>query len=576
MTLDSELKIPSGVKYLSECLDELPENCIFDKSLVGCGGTTVALKCKHNYVVCVPFVSLIQNKVTQNPNVFGLYKGVTLASLKEYLEDDSIEFKKIMVTYDSLPKLLKNIDGMSYKILIDEYHLLFQNYSFRSKAVKDVLTHYDKFKSFTFMTATLLEREFILQELQHVPIVTAKWENVKEVMVHSVKCEADVIHTVCYLVNEYLDGTKSGNCYLFVNSVEFIKDVVEYCKLTDKTARAIWSINNKTKTGLKRSLTTSEPKKINFFTSTCFEGCDLEDEEAHIYIVSDGKKAHTLIDISTSFQQIARRVRNTKYWEVITHIYNKTRYDNNVSYAQYKYYTEVETKKAKSIVTDFPNVSTEIQNVLKEHYKKENNCDTYLRVSDDKLLFDENMIKIDLYNFKVTKCMYKLRVYLANEYKKNGFELIEETSEIDHVVKINPKPNLKETVLEMQKGDSDVILAAYKKYPFLAEAVRTLGYEGIEKCNYQSTNIKRKLIQGSAIGQKSKVIQLLKTQSLLNEGSFVSASTLKTILDGIYKSVGITATAKASDIEQYYHVKPKTPRINKKPVAGFVIIKEKV
>lgn len=576
MILDSELNIPSGIKYLSDCLTELPENCIFDKNIVGCGGTTVALKCEHNYVICVPFVALIQNKVSQNSEVFGLYKGVTIKSLKEYLSDDMIVFKKIMVTYDSLSKLLNYIDGAEYKILIDEYHLLFQNYSFRSKAVKDVLLCYNKFKAFTFMTATLLEREFILQELAHIPIVTAKWENVKEVMVRSVKCEADVIHTICFLINEYLDGTKEGNCYLFVNSVEFIKDVVEACKLTDKTARAIWSIHNKTKTGLKRSLTTDAGKKINFFTSTCFEGCDLQDEDAHIYIVSDGKKAHTLIDISTSFQQIAKRVRNTKHWEIITHIYQNTRYNNNVSYNEYKRYTEVETTKAKNIINDFPNVSTDIQNVLLEHYKKENNCDTYLRVSDDILLFDENMIKIDLYNFKVTKCMYKLRVNLSNEYKKNGMGLIEETSTLDHVVTINPKPNLKETILEMQKGDEDVIIAAYKKYPFLKDAVENLGYEGIEQCNYQSTNIKRKLIQSLSIGQKNKIIQLLKTHSSLQEGAFVSTNNLKKILDGIYKSVGIVAKAKAADIENYYHVRVKTPRINDKPVAGFVIIKEKI
>lgn len=574
--MNSEIKIPLGTKYLSDVLSDLPENCIFDKSVVGCGGTTVALTCPSNYVVCVPFVSLIQNKVSQNSNVFGLYKGISVKALKQYLEDDTNSFKKIMVTYDSLPKLMTYLNSVEYKLLIDEYHLLFNSYSFRSKAVKDVLDNYYKFKSFTFMTATLLEREFILSELQHVPIVTAKWDNVREITVHSVKCEADVIHTVCFLINEYLDGTKQGNCYLFVNSVEFIKDVVEYCKLTDDNSRAIWSINNKTKTGLKRGLTTDNPKKINLFTSTCFEGADFYDEDAKIYIVSDGKKAHTLVDISTSFQQIAFRVRNTKHWDIITHIYQSTRYEVNISYDEYKKVTDIETEKAKSIINDFPGLNPHIQNALKAHYSKETNCDTYLRVNNDNLLFDENMIKIDLYNFKVTKSMYKLRVNLSQEYKKNGLGVIEETSNLNHVVKINPKPNFKETVLEMKKGDSDVILAAYKKYPFLQEAIIKLGYEGIEQCGYQTTNIKRKLIQFTTMSEKAKVVNMFRTSSYLSEGNFISTKSAKNLVDTVYKSCGIKTKAKSTELENFYHLKPTTKIINGKITAGYIVIKEKI
>ena len=429
------------------------------------------------------------------------------------------------------------------------------------------------------MPATPLAREFILTELQDVPIITARWDTVKEVTVHSVKCESDVIHTVANLVNEYLDGKRSGNAYFFVNSVEFIKNVVETCNLNDNNTRAIWSTSNKTQTGVARGNTLGEPKKINFMTSTVFEGCDLKDEEGRIYIISDGSKAHTIVDISTSFQQIAGRIRNTKYKDVITHIYNETRYSVNVSYDEYKVISDLEVEKNKNIATIFPTLNEDVKEkwiVMQSLLEKESAYNSYLRLDGKEVYFDENLAKIDLYNFKVTKCMYKLRVNLSNEYKKNGMGLIEETSTLDHVVTINPKPNLKETVLEMQKGDEDVIIAAYKKYPFLKDAIENLGYEGIEQCNYQSTNIKRKLIQSLSIGQKNKIIQLLKTHSSLQEGAFVSTNNLKKILDGIYKSVGIVAKAKAADIENYYHVRVKTPRINDKPVAGFVIIKEKI
>ena len=42
--MDYTIKIPSGTKYLSDCLADLPVNCLFSKSSVGSGGTTIALK----------------------------------------------------------------------------------------------------------------------------------------------------------------------------------------------------------------------------------------------------------------------------------------------------------------------------------------------------------------------------------------------------------------------------------------------------------------------------------------------------------------------------------------------------
>lgn len=137
--INQEIQIPSGVKYLGEVITCLPENCIFDKSVTGCGGTTVALSCPSNYVICVPFVSLIQNKLAQHDNVLGIYKGTKIKDIKSYVSNNDIKYKKIMVTYDSLYKLEKFINPKDYKLLIDEYHLLFNCYSFRNKAVKDVL-----------------------------------------------------------------------------------------------------------------------------------------------------------------------------------------------------------------------------------------------------------------------------------------------------------------------------------------------------------------------------------------------------------------------------------------------------
>ena len=151
-------------------------------------------------------------------------------------------------------------------------------------------------------------------------------------------------------------------------------------------------------------------------------------------------------------------------------------------------------------------------------------------------------------------------------------------SQIHEIYDLTPAPKItfKDVVIECKKGNREYIASAFEKYDFLEEAIQCLGYESINQCGYNITNVKRKLMQYSPVIQRIEIATLLKTHDTIQEGAFVSSNNLKKILKDIYKSIGITTKAKAADIENYYHVRVKTPRINDKPVAGFVIIKEKI
>lgn len=43
-------------------MEDLPHNCIFNKVVTGCGGTTVVLRNSEDYVIAVPTTELIINK----------------------------------------------------------------------------------------------------------------------------------------------------------------------------------------------------------------------------------------------------------------------------------------------------------------------------------------------------------------------------------------------------------------------------------------------------------------------------------------------------------------------------------
>ena len=143
------------------------------------------------------------------------------------------------------------------------------------------------------------------------------------------------------------------NLHFFVNSVTFIGKVIRHAKLTPDQVRIVCSTSgesydrNKEKIdGFSISMPSGQPCKINFYTSTCFEGCDIFDKVGRTYIISDGTATHSMLDVSTTIRQIAGRIRDTQYKE-ITHIYSKSRYGRDVSYAQFKASTEQEIDKAE-------------------------------------------------------------------------------------------------------------------------------------------------------------------------------------------------------------------------------------
>jgi hypothetical protein len=560
------INIPSSINYLSEFTEDLPHDCIFDKGKVGAGGTSVAIMNKENYIIAVPFLSLIENKISQNKNLLGVHSKVTDKAILNYLNNE-VYPKKIMVTYDSLCRIVDLIEPSEYRLLVDEYHLLFTSYSFRYDACACVLENYTKFKSYCFMTATVLEGDFILKELQHIPIVEYIWEDVEEVTIHSMRCPKSVVPTVSNIIAQYLDGRLEGNAYFFVNSVEFIAEMVKLLQLTDDNTRAVWSVYNKLKVGLKNGNVKNDSKnirKINFFTSKCFEGVDLYDEDARIYVVSDKSLSHTLLDISTSIQQICGRVRNSKYLKDIAHIFTTTRYDVELNYDQYKEATKEIIEMSIGVAKEYNNLSDAAKNGIIALSNA-----NYVNRRKMLFLYDENMVKIDLYNYKITKCLYRLRINLTKEYKKNNFNVVEHKSLIKESFTIGN--SFREVVLECQKGDSDYLLWAFKRYAFLHEAIKYLGYDKIREYDYAMPRVKRAIVAFTDKPEESKIKMLL-TNYKFSKGVFVSNEDLKSMFAEIYSQIGISKSPKAKDIETYFKVKQHLKVINKERVNGVVIL----
>ena len=238
-------EIESDKNYLSEVIDTLPSHVLLNKGMVGCGGTTLELTCKRNSIVLVPTINIVNNKATGD--ILGVTGTVKPEDIKAYIKNNSIPYKKIIATYDSLLKLIeiigKNI--YDYFLLIDEYHYLFTNYKFRNIAIKKILDNYTKFKDWCFMTATPLSEFNILEELKDVDTISYVWKG---------KAKLDITFSPTEFYLKLLENRiklclmNDYNLHIFINSFKTIKHIIK--KFDKLKYRVICSPYQKDKSSL--------------------------------------------------------------------------------------------------------------------------------------------------------------------------------------------------------------------------------------------------------------------------------------------------------------------------------------
>ncbi len=154
-------------------MDEIPANCILSKGTTGCGATTLATVQKTSTIIAMPFVELIGNKAMQFPEnsdgrpvllpIYG--EGDKTGEIREYMDRHG-DLPKIATTYDSVPKVCSILSSLGYDpfgemhLCVDEWHTLFNQYSFRNRAIRNLLATSKDFTRVTYMSATPIERAY--------------------------------------------------------------------------------------------------------------------------------------------------------------------------------------------------------------------------------------------------------------------------------------------------------------------------------------------------------------------------------------------------------------------------------
>lgn len=588
---------------LSNIIKDFPDNCYVNKQITGCGGTTLVLRNAVNYVVLVPYINLLKSKLADNQSIvdlIGVYGETESEEITAYLESGT-EPKKIVCTYDSLPKLLrtKGFNPKDFKLLVDEAHTLVNLGSFKAATCEFVLQNYRKFNSFVFLTATPTKREYFPEALLDTPLCTIEWTELRNVKFNLQNIEQGIglnnaLFGLCY---DYLMGKIEGNAHIFYNSVTEIASVINKLKgLIDKETgknlfnpediRVVCSksgtnqrtFNSKLGTKWASIADITDPvRKINLYTSTAFEGADVLDEEGQTYIIINGTRDATKVDFHVLVPQIVGRIRNTKYNEHINLLVGNLPEAASCTKEQWMSTVTKRIQNSKDVLHDIK--ESKMSEASKAQLIKAAEDDKYtFKNEQGELYVSDVALKAELQAYEALEATYVVRVVEGAEVSDEGYSASFKALLVDDAKHI-PFAHKPTGVAKFLTGHSQCFYETMKEYceardeenekvyklvdakdDYFKTAYDLLKHDTIRKLEYRRQAIERAMTIHDAKKENATEIPTLLN---LKKDQVYLRSDVKTMIQEIYDKLGIPDKAKATDISKWYEV--KDTRANSKP-----------
>lgn len=323
-------------EYLTDILPEIPTNCILDKTICGLGATHSELIAKRNSIIIEPNVPVIKGKTEKYKGIrLGVYDGVQERTIKKYLSNKNIKYKKILTTPENYLKIRRIAQDIDENLLYDNYFCLYdecekilQDIDYR-KTIDLPMLDFFKYKGKAFVSATPLamRHPYFVKHGFHILKVKPTFKYVKDI-------ELIVTNRYNSVVTQKLDELKDSECAcIFFNSTNGINKLVTYLKDSGITDYKVFCSKKSVYKFKDRAIDESFEDlnlplaKYNFFTSRFFSAVDINiDVKPDILILTDLWEAtHSEIDPFTSAVQLCGRFRvktGEQNFNSITHITN--------------------------------------------------------------------------------------------------------------------------------------------------------------------------------------------------------------------------------------------------------------
>ncbi|NDV84104.1 DEAD/DEAH box helicase family protein [Bacteroides sp. 51] len=324
------------IPYLRTILKKIPTNTILCKTLTGLGATYGEIKAKRHSIIIEPNVPVIKGKCKdfkhQDDNLFGVYEGVKVDRIMNYISSTFAEKKniKILTTPESFSKIKQAFENLEINmfqhcfLLFDECHKLVKDADYR-EGIHLPIDDFFRFENKALVSATPIEfSDPRFKDFQYLKI-EPQFDYKKDIRI----CHTN--NTLQVLKSQIEEREKDGQTRfcIFINSTDTIFALIKRMDLLGDSAVfcADTSKRNLKKKGFINAYTEwsfDNMKKFNFFTSRFNAAFDIEiDEKPDVFMLTDLYLVeHTILDPNSDIIQVIGRFRNGV--DYVAHITNTT------------------------------------------------------------------------------------------------------------------------------------------------------------------------------------------------------------------------------------------------------------
>lgn len=362
-----------------------------------------------------------------------------------------------------------------------------------------------------------------------------------------------------------------------------ISDIIKYAGLTPENCKLVCADTSKNKDKIPEGFKISSPgdlvKTINFYTSTCFEGCDIYDENGRTFIVCDPHKANTLLDISTSMLQICGRIRDSRFRDEMTLIYNTTRYEDAASVEDYETRIKKEVEEARQIADALNNAP---ESFRKKVVDISDRLDApFITYNEGQVVIDENMINLDRISYRIIHGLYKTQVNLDSALSYNNFDVVMRSWADNKFIETMTARQMSfkdccEKYAELKDQQPEIVFKEDERLvrlrnlnPEACTAVDKLGIETIRRMKYHKSNIHKKVLATSGVAQDVKIKKEIDHR--LHKYVAYTIPEIKKVLSDVYLTAGLEKAPRATDLERWYRIRRTSKRVYDKVQDAIVI-----
>ena len=626
--------VPSGrnIKYISEWSEyKIPQgHCIVDKGVTGCGYTEYTLTNNLPTVLCSPRKLLLENKSEQHQNDLNiLYLKNEIKDINDiallrnkirnhiFLCDEENLPIKFLVTYDSshyVIDILKELNLLQeFYFIIDEFQSIFLDAFFKSDVENNFVEYLQDCPNVLYLSATPMLDKYLekVDTFKNLPFYQIDWSEtgcVENIIIQ--RKFSTALTTDCIkIVKQYLSGkfpstfTKDNKIIFSKEAVFYFNSISDIIRIINKTNLLPTQVNiicandkeNQDKLSKighsigKIPLKGETNKMFTFCTKTAYIGSDFYSDNASSYVFADPNIKSLALDISLDLPQIVgrQRNRNNPFKNNIIIFYRtirKTEMEDRETFDK----TQEERRKETQRLLDFYDKGTpEEQRAYVQKLKDSIEVSKYERdfvsisKKTGKPVYNSFIEIANERGWEVSQKDYQDKISVTKSLESLTSNISEYQSDLEKEVQdflnnkfyktglFHEKMKMYCEFMDKHKGNKEVSDIIYFKIkdPKYRKYYNFYGTSGCKAVSYKEKKLLLGMIDESKESELSSIIY-----NRFKAGDRVIPGEVKIILQDIYRDLGITSKAKATDLGKYFKLtRTKITLPDKKTKEGYLL-----